>query len=162
MDVIIEDAEEGDVYAICSLIKELAIYERAADEAVLTPEQLMKDGFSDNKIFHCFVARFNHNVIGIALTYIKYSTWKGKCVFLEDIIVTESYRNKGIGSLLFKRVAQYALSLDAARLEWQVLEWNEPAIKFYRKMGATLDPEWVNGKLTRNDLQKKYERYDGI
>jgi GNAT superfamily N-acetyltransferase len=162
MDVIIEDAEEGDVYAICSLIKELADYERAPHEAELTPQQLLKDGFSENNIFHCFVARFNDEVIGIALTYIKYSTWKGKCVFLEDIIVTESYRGKGIGSLLFNRVAQYAHSLNAARLEWQVLEWNEPAIKFYQKMGATLDPEWVNGKLTRNDLQKKYLEYDDI
>jgi GNAT superfamily N-acetyltransferase len=155
MDVIIEDALKDDVSAICSLIKELAIYERAANEAELTPQQLLEDGFSDNKIFHCFVARCNHEVIGIALTYIKYSTWKGKCVFLEDIIVTDSYRKKGIGTLLFNRVAQYAHTLNAARLEWQVLEWNEPAIKFYQKMGATLDPEWINGKLTRADLQKK-------
>ena len=153
MDVLIEDAVAGDADAICSLIKELAIYERAANEAVLTPQQLLEDGFSENKIFHCFVARLQQHVIGIALTYIKYSTWKGKCVFLEDIIVTDAHRNKGVGRLLFNRVAAYAHSLNAARLEWQVLEWNEPAIKFYQKMGATLDPEWINGKLTRDDLQ---------
>jgi len=154
MDVLIEDAVADDVDAICSLIKELAIYERAADEAVLTPQQLLEDGFSENKIFHCFVARLHNQVIGIALTYIKYSTWKGKCVFLEDIIVTDAYRNKGVGTLLFNKVAAYAHALHAARLEWQVLEWNEPAIKFYRKMGASLDPEWINGKLTRADLHK--------
>lgn len=153
MDVLIEDAVAGDVDAICSLIKELAIYERAANEAVLTPQQLLEDGFSENKIFHCFVARQQQHVIGIALTYIKYSTWKGKCVFLEDIIVTDAHRNKGVGTLLFNRAVAYAHSLNAARLEWQVLEWNEPAIKFYQKMGATLDPEWINGKLTREDLQ---------
>lgn len=153
MDVLIEDAVAGDVDAICSLIKELAIYERAANEAVLTPQQLLEDGFSENKIFHCFVARQQQQVIGIALTYIKYSTWKGKCVFLEDIIVTDAHRNKGVGTLLFNRAVAYAHSLNAARLEWQVLEWNEPAIKFYQKMGATLDPEWINGKLTREDLQ---------
>jgi GNAT superfamily N-acetyltransferase len=154
MNVKIEDAVASDVEAICSLIKELAIYERAADQAVLTPQQLLEDGFSDNKNFHCFVARLHDEVIGIAFTYIKYSTWKGKCVFLEDIIVTEAHRNKGVGKLLFNRVVAYAHLLNAARLEWQVLEWNEPAIKFYQKMGALLDPEWINGKLTREDLQK--------
>jgi GNAT superfamily N-acetyltransferase len=91
-------------------------------------------------------------VVGISLLYTKYSTWKGKCIFLEDIIVTESYRSKGIGSLLFERSIQFAKDQNAGRLEWQVLDWNEPAIQFYKKFEALLDPTWINCKFTREQL----------
>ena len=154
INFIVDHALESDAASICSLIYELAVYERAPNEAVLTPEIILKDGFGPNKIFTCFVARFNDKVIGIALLYIKYSTWKGRCVFLEDIVVTEQYRNKGIGKALFQRAIRFAVEQNAGRLEWQVLDWNEPAIGFYRNFGAELDPTWINCKFTREKLEQ--------
>jgi GNAT superfamily N-acetyltransferase len=93
-------------------------------------------------------------VVGIALLYTKYSTWKGRCIFLEDIIVTEKHRNKGIGKALFQRAIRYAAEQNAGRLEWQVLDWNESAIGFYKKFGALLDPTWINCKFTREQLKQ--------
>jgi GNAT superfamily N-acetyltransferase len=150
----IEDARPADADAIAKLIRELALYERAPDEAVLTPEIILEDGFGPNKIFTCYVARLGADVVGIALLYTKYSTWKGRCVFLEDIIVTEKHRNKGIGKALFQRAIRYAAELKAGRLEWQVLDWNEPAIGFYKNFGAILDPTWINCKFTREQLEQ--------
>ena len=104
-------------------------------------------------MFGFFVADTgSEGIIGIALYYVKYSTWKGRCIFLEDIIVTEKHRQKGIGRLLFDEVARVARDLKVKRLEWQVLDWNEPAIRFYKKLNAVLDPEWINCKLTGEQL----------
>jgi GNAT superfamily N-acetyltransferase len=152
MTIEIEEALPSDVNDIHRLIFELATYEKAPEEMIITPEILLEDGFGKNKIFTCFVARINQEVVGISLLYTKYSTWKGKCIFLEDIIVTESYRSKGIGSLLFERSIQFAKDQNAGRLEWQVLDWNEPAIQFYKKFEALLDPTWINCKFTREQL----------
>jgi GNAT superfamily N-acetyltransferase len=150
----IENAVESDAGSICELIRELANYERAPDEAILTPEIIARDGFGANKIFTCFVARMKGDVVGIALLYTKYSTWKGRCIFLEDIIVTEKHRNKGVGKALFQQSIRYAVEQNAGRLEWQVLDWNEPAIGFYRNFGAVLDPTWINCKFTREQLEQ--------
>jgi GNAT superfamily N-acetyltransferase len=103
------------------------------------------------------VAEYNGQIEGIAIWYYKYSTWKGKCVFLEDIIVTEALRGKGIGSRLFEQVIMQAEEDGVRRMEWQVLEWNEPAIHFYRKYNAMLDPEWINGKLVTRQLKELAE-----
>ena len=148
----VEDALPTDAAAIAALIRELAHYERAPEEAVLTREDILEDGFGSNKIFTCYVARLENEVVGIALLYTKYSTWKGRCIFLEDIIVTEKHRNKGIGKALFQRAIRYAAEQNAGRLEWQVLDWNEPAIGFYKNFGAILDPTWINCKFTREQL----------
>jgi len=154
MTIQITEALPSDVNSIHQLIFELATYEKAPEEMVITPEILLQDGFGDNKIFTCFVAKADDVVVGIALLYTKYSTWKGKCIFLEDIVVTEAYRSKGIGSKLFKRSIQYAKDQNAGRLEWQVLDWNEQAINFYKHFEAVLDPTWINCKFTKEQLAK--------
>lgn len=151
---IIRKGTTGDIHELLRLIKELATYEKAPDEVIVTEEILLEDGFGPNKIFDFFVAEYQKKVIGIALYYTKYSTWKGKCIFLEDIIVTEEMRCKGIGLLLFNEVKKIAKKKNVPRLEWQVLEWNRPAINFYKKQNSYLDPEWVNCKLTQEQLQE--------
>lgn len=142
-----------DAAAIHRLIVELAIYERAEQEVATTVDQLRDDGFGDDAIYRLFVAEVEGEVIGMALWYEKYSTWKGRCGFLEDLVVRESHRGKGIGKALFLMVAEACTAADYGRMEWQVLDWNEPAIGFYKSLGAGLDPEWLNGKLTREGLR---------
>lgn len=152
MEINIRPGEKKDLPQILLLIKELAAYERAPYEVTVTLTDLENDGFGKNPIYKFYVAERNNKILGMALFYIKYSTWKGKCVFLDDIIVTEKYRNTGIGIKLFDKVILESKKINAKRLEWQVLEWNEPAIKFYKKFGAVLDTEWINGKLTEKQL----------
>ena len=142
-----------DVEAVHGLIVELAIYERAGDEVTNGVEQLRADGFGPHAIYDLWVAEVDNVVVGMALWYVKYSTWKGKCGFLEDLVVRESHRGLGIGKSLFLAVAQECAKRNFGRMEWQVLDWNEPAIAFYKKLGAELDPEWLNGKLTHAALQ---------
>jgi len=149
----IEAALETDVSAILAFIKELALYERAPLEVTVTEAMLLEDGFGKNKIYDCWVARENGIVQGIALTYIKYSTWKGKCLFLEDIIVKESERGRGIGKELFKKIISISKEQNMGRMEWQVLDWNQTAIDFYNKFDAVLDPTWINCKFTYEQLQ---------
>jgi GNAT superfamily N-acetyltransferase len=143
----------SDLPEVLKLIKELAEYEKAPDEVENTLEEMMRDGFGTNPIYHLFVAEHTNKLVGTAIYYYKYSTWKGRCLFLEDIIVTQAYRGKGIGSKLFESVIEVAQKKQVRRLEWQVLHWNEPAINFYKKYNAILDPEWINGKLTYRQLQ---------
>jgi GNAT superfamily N-acetyltransferase len=143
----------SDLPKVLELIKELAAYEKAPLEVENTVEEMIEDGFKENPIYFLLIAEENSVVLGIAIYYIKYSTWKGKCVFLEDIIVTESERGKGTGAKLFEEVVQISKKMKVRRMEWQVLEWNEPALNFYRKYEANLDPEWINGKLTYDQLQ---------
>ena len=150
---IIRPGTIDDVLCLLELIRELAVYEKAPDEVTVTLEETKNWGFGPHKIFDFFVAEENGKVLGIALYYYKYSTWKGKCLFLEDIIVTETHRRRGLGKLLFEAVARVAKEKKVQRMEWQVLEWNEPAIKFYEKYKANFDSEWINGKLTNIDLQ---------
>ena len=153
-DVKIRKGTVHDLPEALSLIKELAEYERAAAEVENTVEEMTKDGFSDDPVFYLLVAEVDKTIRGIAVYYYKYSTWKGKCIFLEDIVVTESFRGKGIGSLLFSEVIKIAKEEKVRRMEWQVLDWNKPAINFYKKYNANLDSEWINGKLVFDQLQK--------
>ena len=143
----IRQARPEDMNAVHALIMELAIYEKAADQMVNTVEQLVEDGFGEQPLFDCIVAEAEGRVVGFALFYTSYSTWKGACLYLEDFLVTESERGKGIGKLLFDEVYQIAKERKVGRFEWQVLDWNIPAIKFYEKYDAILDPEWLNGKI---------------
>ena len=147
-------ANESDMKAVHALIVELAIYERAEDQVDTTVSQLIEDGFGPNRIFELLVAEWEGELVGMALWYTKYSTWKGKCGYLEDLVVRDSHRGKGIGCALFEAVAHACAERQLGRMEWQVLDWNDPAIGFYKKLGAQLDPEWLNGKLTRQDLQR--------
>lgn len=151
--IIIRRGVSEDLPEVLQLIRELAEYERAPHEVEVTLEEMYAWSFGDDPTFEFFVAEDAGKIRGIALYYYKYSTWKGKCLFLEDLIVTESYRRYGLGSKLFEEVLRVAKEKKVRRMEWQVLEWNEPAINFYRKYNALLDPEWINGKLTYEQLQ---------
>lgn len=157
MNVEIIPAKPENVQEILSLIKELALFEKAPDEVVLTESQLTEDLFGENKIAEALVALEGERIAGTAVYYTKYSTWKGKCLYLEDIIVTDSYRGRGIGKKLFAEVMRIAHERKMGRMEWQVLDWNEPAIRFYKQFGATLDPEWINGKFTNLQLMNYFE-----
>ncbi len=153
MSVKLRNATKADLPEVLALIEELAIYERAPQEVTVTLEDLEKDGFGAKPIYTIILAEENGLIAGMAFYYYAYSTWKGKCIFLEDIIVKEPLRGKGIGKLLFDAVVMKCKEENAARLMWQVLDWNEPAINFYNKYNAVLDPTWVNGKLTAEQIR---------
>lgn len=154
MSIVIRTGTKADIPFALNLVKELAVYEKAPNEVEVTIEEMTEWGFGTDKQFDFFVAAENEVIVGLALYYYKYSTWKGKCLFLEDIIVTESQRGKGLGKLLFDKVVQVSKEQKVRRMEWQVLDWNTPAIEFYKKYDANLDGEWVNCKLTNNQLEK--------
>ncbi|MDF2435913.1 MAG: N-acetyltransferase [Bacteroidota bacterium] len=153
MNITIKKGVKSDLPFALELIKELASYEKAPLEVSVSIEEMEEDGFGKNPIFEFFVAEADSKIVGIALYYIKYSTWKGKCLFLEDIIVTESFRKAGIGKKLFDEVVKVAKEMKVRRMEWQVLEWNTPAIKFYERVNSKFDNEWVNCKLNENQLE---------
>ena len=154
MSIEIRIGTKTDIPFALNLVKELAAYEKAPNEVEVTIEEMTEWGFGADKQFDFFIATDNNVIVGLALYYFKYSTWKGKCLFLEDIIVTESQRGKGLGKLLFDKVVQVAKNMKVRRMEWQVLDWNTPAIEFYKKYDSTLDGEWVNCKLTNHHLEK--------
>ncbi|MEY3075597.1 MAG: hypothetical protein RJB25_1240 [Bacteroidota bacterium] len=144
---MIRSATRQDVSAIFQLIEELASFERAPEQVVNTPAQLEIDLF-DDQICHAIVAENAHGtVIGFALYYISYSTWKGRCLYLEDFYVIDTQRMQGFGQALFDEVVSIAKSRGVKRMDWQVLDWNHTALNFYRRNHATLDPEWINGRL---------------
>lgn len=153
-NLIIRIGEKRDMSGAWALVKELAVYEKAGDEVDTTVQSMEEDGFGPNKIFDLFVAELDGQIVGIALYYIKYSTWKGRCIYLDDIVVTQNLRGKGIGKLLFDEVIKVAKDQNVGRLEWQVLNWNDPAIRFYQKYQSQFDDEWINCKLTNRDWQR--------
>ena len=144
MEIKIRQGRKEDLPRVLELVKELADYERALHEVTNTVERLEEDGFGLHPVYGFFVAENKNSIIGISLYYWRYSTWKGKRLYLEDIIVTESERGKGAGKLLFDRTMSKALEENCTGMMWQVLNWHEPAIRFYEKFGAKLDDEWVN------------------
>lgn len=143
--ISIRTAIPGDEKAIFELIKELALYERAPDQVTNTSMQLAIDLFED-QICDAIVAEENNEIVGFALYYTSYSTWKGKCLYLEDFYVQEKKRKKGIGSLIFDKVVEIAKNKGVRRMDWQVLDWNQKAIDFYNNRNAILDSEWINGR----------------
>lgn len=146
----IRRAKKKDCPRLLELIQELALYERAPQEVTVTLDHFTQSGFGDQPIWWAFVAEENGYIHGFALYYIRYSTWKGQTMYLEDIIVTEKSRGKGIGKLLFDQLIEEARDRQFKRIVWQVLEWNEPAINFYKKYQANFDPEWWNGSIDLN------------
>lgn len=153
MNVLLRRAERQDISAIYALIKELAAYEKAPNEVSVTIEELEKDGFGKHAIWEAVLAEYNKTVIGMALYFYSYSTWKGKCIYLEDIIVKEEFRGNQVGKKLFEAVILKGKETGAKRMQWQVLDWNEPAINFYRKYNASIDPTWLTCKLTQEQIQ---------
>jgi predicted N-acetyltransferase YhbS len=140
----VRPAHVNDVSAIHQLIYELALFEKAPEQFVLSQEKLLEDGFGQNPKYICFVAELNQVVVGMSFCYVRYSTWKGPVLYLEDLIVSESHRRKGIGKTLFQHTCDYALANKYSRLQWQVLDWNQSAIDFYKQFNASFDPEWLN------------------
>jgi len=147
MKIDVRKATAQDIPAIFKLINELALFEKAPQEVTNSEEQMLKDGFGENPIFTSAVAEVDGKIVGMYVWYIRYSTWKGKGLYLEDIIVTESMRGKKVGDALFKACLKDAKEIGANFMTWQVLDWNEPAINFYKKYNSSFDGEWINVKL---------------
>ena len=142
---IIRDATENDAKEILDLVRELAIYEKAEDQVTATVEDYQKS-LKSHKIF-CKLAEIEGEVVGIALYYETFSTWRGLMYYLEDFVVSKAYRGHGIGQLLMDAYIDEAKKAGAVLVKWQVLDWNEPAVNFYQKMGATIEKEWWNVKM---------------
>lgn len=142
MDFQIRKATEKDMPEVLARIQELANFEKEPEAVIITVEDLIRDGFGDHPLFHCFVAEVEGKIEGIALVYFRYSTWKGKTVHLEDLIVSQQMRGKGIGYALYAEVMAYAKEQGVKRVEWNVLDWNTPAVKFYKKSGAHILEGW--------------------
>lgn len=144
MNITIRRGTAEDVPQAFELVQELALYEKAPEQVTNTPEMMLKDGFGPEPIFGLFVAEVDGKVVGISLYYYRYSTWKGKRLYLEDIVVTESMRGYGLGKQLFDVTVEEAQNTQCTGMMWQVLDWNEPAIQFYKKYGARFDEGWIN------------------
>ncbi len=143
----IRAAQAADCPAMLELIRELAIYERQPDAVTVSMEEFVDSGFGEQPVWGAFVAERDGRIIGLALYYIRYSTWKGRRLYLEDLIVTEEARGTGIGKLLLDSTVAYAQEKGYSGMMWQVLDWNAPAIEFYKKYNADFDSEWVNVSL---------------
>jgi len=144
MEITIRKAVKEDCPRLMELITELAVYERAPEEVTAKLEHFIESGFGANPVWWAFVAEEDGYVEGFALYYIRYSTWKGQRMYLEDLIVTEKMRGRGLGKLLFDRLIDEAKEKKFSGVVWQVLDWNEPAIKFYKKYNARFDAGWMN------------------
>lgn len=142
MDFNIREGKITDMPSVLELIKELAHYEKEADAVEISVADLEKDGFENSPLFKTFVAEIGHEIVGMALFYPRYSTWKGPTIHLEDLIVKKSKRGLNIGSSLYNKVIAYGNNLGVKRIEWVVLDWNIPAIEFYKKTGAHILDDW--------------------
>jgi GNAT superfamily N-acetyltransferase len=154
MDFEIRWATPKDIPSILQLIKELAVYEKEPNAVEVTEETLQQYGFSEEAFFKCYVAEFRNTIIGMALFYPRFSTWKGKSIHLEDLIVTQKMRGKGVGRVLLDKVVAYAHQQKLKRVEWVVLDWNTPAVEFYKKYGADVMQEWNTVHLDEQGIEK--------
>ena len=140
--MIIRKTTKNDMPSVLELIQELATFEKEPDTVVVTVADLVRDGFSENPLFQCFVAEVDNESIGMALYYYRFSTWKGKTIHLEDLIVKENKRGTGAGFALYKEIIKQGKAENVRRIEWNVLDWNTPAIDFYEKSGAKVLGDW--------------------
>lgn len=154
MEIRIRRAEARDVPQMLDLVKELAVFEKEPDAVAVTFEHMHDAGFGDDPVWVGWVAETDGVIVGIAVCYERYSTWKGRRLYLEDIVVTERARGQRIGEKLFRQCAKYALEKKYSGMHWQVLDWNVDAIRFYERFGSALDPQWVNGSLELEQLKQ--------
>lgn len=147
MEFTIRRAVKADCPRLMELVRELALYEKAPEEVTVSMAEFEEAGFGEQPVWWAFVAEYEGIIVGISLYYIRYSTWKGRRLYLEDIIVTEEMRGKGLGKLLMDHTINYAKEAGFSGMMWQVLDWNEPAIKFYKKYNSNFDEGWVNVNL---------------
>ena len=157
MKIVVRKAEKEDMGAVLELINELAHFEKEAAAAELTVADLVRDGYGVEKLFHCFVATKEKHIIGLALVYPRYSTWKGAVLHLEDLIVTKKLRGTGAGTALLNAVVRYGSELGVKRISWDVLDWNEDAIKFYESKGAKVMRDWDLVQLNSEGITKYLE-----
>jgi GNAT superfamily N-acetyltransferase len=157
--VTIREGRIYDLEAALELIKELAEYERASHEVTNTIEMMLEDGFGSNPVFDFYVAELDNKIVGLSLYYYRYSTWKGKRLYLEDIIVTKSERGKGIGNRLFDITMQKSIEENCTGMMWQVLDWNKPAIDFYKRYDTRFDNEWINCHLEVSQIKSYLEKH---
>jgi GNAT superfamily N-acetyltransferase len=157
MNFTIREGKKEDMSSVLKLIKELAHFEKEPDAVIVTVADLEKDGFGDHPLFHTFIAEMNHEIVGMALFYPRYSTWKGPTIHLEDLIVTQSKRGLKIGSALYAKVMEYGYKKGVERIEWVVLDWNTPAVEFYKKTGAKVLRDWdtvqLEGEAIKNYIK---------
>ena len=154
MDATIRKAEANDMAQVLRLIKELAVYEKAPDAVEVTVDDLIAYGTGNNPDFTCFVAEQNGDILGIALVYYRFSTWKGRTVHLEDLIVREQHRGKGLGMALYTEVIKYTYELGLKRIEWVVLDWNTSAVDFYKASGANVMQEWNTVQMDTAEMKQ--------
>lgn len=154
MSTIIRDAKKEDMPAVLELIKELAAFEKEPDAVITTVQTLEKEGFGEHPLFHVFVAEVDGRIEGMALVYYRFSTWKGRTLHLEDLIVREEMRGTGLGNALYRKVIEHAESQGLKRVEWVVLDWNQHAIDFYERSGATILKGWYTVQMDENGIAK--------
>lgn len=152
MEVTIRKGEKKDLPQVLELIYELARFEKAKDEVTNTVKDMEQDGFGAHPIYRFHVAEDDDKIIGVAIYFIKYSTWKGKAMYLDDLVITEKYRRQGIGRKLLDAFMMEAKAIGAKQAHWQVLDWNTPAIEFYKKIGASVEAEWWDCKMTEEQI----------
>ena len=148
----IRKAVKSDAASILFLIRELAIFEKESEAVIVNEDQIERDGFGDRPLFECFVAEVADQVVGMALYYPRYSTWKGPTFHLEDLIVTEPMKGKGTGTQLYNAFLEHAHKVEVERVEWAVLDWNLPAINFYQKSGATVLDDWKTVQMDKKSI----------
>ncbi|TDT46660.1 ribosomal protein S18 acetylase RimI-like enzyme [Maribacter spongiicola] len=154
MEYTIRVAQREDMKQVLHLIQELASFEKEDDAVEVSVQNLEEDGFGKQKLFHCFVAEKNDKIVGMALVYPRYSTWKGPVIHLEDLIVTEEMRGSGLGTALLNEVVKYGDALGVKRISWEVIDWNEPAIGFYESKGANVMRDWDVVQLDETGIKK--------
>lgn len=150
--MIIRKGTTTDVNEMLRLITELAIFEREPSAVVISTDDLKRDGFGENPLFYTFIAEIDNQIVGMALYYNRYSTWKGKTIHLEDLIVSEPARGKGVGMALYKEIIKEGKAQNVRRIEWNVLDWNKPAIDFYEKTGAIVLKDWCNVQINSDAI----------
>ena len=154
----IREAKKEDVPFILDMIKQLAIYEKAEDRVKVNETQLSEDGFGEHPLFQSLILELDNKPVGMALFYNRYSTWKGKSLYLEDLYIIPEARGHKLGIQTMKYLAQYAIDTNCYRFEWQVLDWNEPSIKFYQSLNTDLDGEWINCRLEGDGIKQLAEK----